>query len=141
MVRRRVIAGLVLAVVLAPGVTGALGWTDDDYPLSSYPMFARPRPAVATFVGAVVESAESERRLGPASISGTPEPLQAVALVNDALDDDPGPLCAAVLDRVGLADDERLLLVRDLVDPVGHYTGADDATTRLAEVDCARVTG
>jgi hypothetical protein len=96
-------------------------------------MFARPRADSTILSGAVVVAPDgSEARLDPQTISGSPEPLLAKALVDHALRGDAGPLCRRLLDRV----DGTVLLVEERVRAVDHYLGADAATERVRTVDC-----
>ncbi len=136
---RRSVAIVVVAVVALPGVLATFGDGHDDFPLSSYPMFAGARPATTELVGAVLVSADGgERRLSPSDVSGTPEPLQATALIERALRGDATDLCRAIVGRIGpLTTGEQVVLVRDRVNAVVHYTGDAAASERVRHVDCA----
>jgi hypothetical protein len=55
----------------------------DGFPLSTYPMFSTPRPAVASFVTVVgADGAGRSRWLSPTLANGTREVVQAAAVVN-----------------------------------------------------------
>jgi hypothetical protein len=73
---RPVVTAAVAAVVLAPGVIPSLA---DDFPLSTYPMFAvdrGPTSVIPTAVGWT--EAGSRVRLSPYLLAGTSEPIHAV---------------------------------------------------------------
>ncbi|MDQ2649214.1 MAG: hypothetical protein M3Z03_06645 [Actinomycetota bacterium] len=133
----RLVTAVVVAVVAAPAALALVGVDHDDFPLSTFPMFARERPATTLLSGAVVMEADgSEDRLGPQTISGSAEPLQAKSLVDRALDGDPTSLCRRLLDRT---DGARVLLVEDEVRAVDHYLGDESATRRVRSVECRQV--
>ena len=135
--RARWITTAILVVVALPGILALVGVDHDDFPLSTYPMFARPRAETTTLSGAIAVTADgTEARLDPQTISGSPEPLLAKALIDDALGGDAGPLCRRLLGRV---DGATVLLVQERVRAVDHYLGADDATERVRTVDCEDV--
>jgi hypothetical protein len=128
------VTGVVLALVALPALLAFGGVDHDDFPLSTFPMFARARPETTVLSGAVVVRPDgTEDRLGPQTISGSAEPLLAKALVDRALAGDPGALCTRLVERV---DDGRVLLVQDRVRAVDHYLGDESATERLRSVDC-----
>lgn len=135
----RAVTALVVAAVAAPALLALAGFDHDDFPLSTFPMFARARPAVTLLSGAVVVGDDGrEDRLGPQTISGSAEPLQAKALVDRALAGDPEPLCRRLLDRTGRAD---VRLVQDEVHAVDHYLGAPEAHRRVRAIACLAVVG
>jgi hypothetical protein len=135
--RARWITAAVLAVVALPGALALVGVDHDDFPFSTYPMFARPRAETTTLSGAVAVAHDgTEARLDPQTIAGSPEPLLAKALVDDALGGDAGPLCRRLLDRV---DGATVLLVQERVRAVDHYLGDDSATERVRTIDCEEV--
>jgi hypothetical protein len=135
--RVRLITAAVVALVVAPAVLAFVGIDHDDFPLSTFPMFAEARPDTTLLSGAVLVRADgSEDRLGPQTISGSAEPLQAKALVDQALAGDPKPLCRRLLART---DGGRILLVEERVRAVDHYLGDPSSTERTRSIDCAAV--
>ena len=133
------ITAALVVVVAAPGALAIVGIDHDDFPLSTFPMFARARPETTVLSGAVLVRPDgSEDRLGPQTISGSAEPLQAKALVDQALAGDPAPLCRRLLDRTRGG---QVLLVEDRVRAVDHYLGDDSSTTRVRTVVCDEVAG
>jgi hypothetical protein len=91
--------GLV-AIVLEPVVRAP---DDDGFPLSTFPMFAAPRPAqVAVSYARGVTGAGQRRELTPALL-GTGEVMQAFAMLQRAVDAGPAArqaLCQAIAARV-----------------------------------------
>jgi hypothetical protein len=102
---------------------------DDGFPLSTYPMFAAPRPAELTMAFARGIARDGRPRpLSPAHL-GTGEVMQAFATIQRAADAGPGAraaLCAAIAARV--ADDRAL---RDVAE-VELVTGTYDAIGAVA---------
>jgi hypothetical protein len=137
--RVRLITAAVVAVVVAPALLAFVGVDHDDFPLSTFPMFATARPETTTLSGAVlVRSDGTEDRLGPQTISGSAEPLQAKALVDGALAGDPAPLCRRLLERT---HGGRVLLVEERVRAVDHYRGDPSSTRRIRRIECRDVVG
>jgi hypothetical protein len=114
--------GLPLAV-LSPIWPGAA----DSFPLSTYPMFARPRgqPTLYTMVGLTPD--ESERRLPP-ELLGSTEVLQAKVLIQRSVAggaEAMAQLCQTTAARTaqapGLADVRELSIVARRYDPVDYF--------------------
>lgn len=111
-------------------VLGALAWPAisadeiDSLPLSNYPMFAHPRPEVTTFQLAVfVDDAGTERRLDPTDISGTDQPMQAVATLRRAIrTHTAAELCDEIAARVPGSGTVRVATAR--YDAIGWFRGA-----------------
>jgi hypothetical protein len=125
---RRSLAAVISAGLVGATLAGAVRSPDDDgFPLSTYPMFARPRPAQVALAYAIgVTAGGATRALGPEAL-GTGEVLQALARVRAAIDAGEGDaLCRAIAARVaggrGLADVEEIRLV----------TGVHDAVAAIA---------
>src|SRR5215831_11445702 len=113
--------------VLAPAVRAP---DDDGFPLSSYPMFAAPRPRVLAMAWARGVTRDGEpRTLSPQHV-GTGEVMQAFATIQRAAaagPDERGALCAAIADRVAgdaaLADAVAVELVSGSYDAVEVVAG------------------
>lgn len=114
--------GLPLAV-LSPIWSGA----PDSFPLSTYPMFARPRgqPTLHTLVGLSADG--SERRMPP-ELVGSKEVLQAKVLIQRSVAEGPGAmsqLCEATALRAADASEFRdlwaLAIVARRYDPVDYF--------------------
>jgi hypothetical protein len=146
---RRLAAIVSLALcsaVLAPAVRSP---DDDGFPLSTYPMFAAPRPRELTMASARGVTRDGRpRRLSPGDL-GTGEVMQAFATLQRAAAAGPGQraeLCAAIAARVArdaaLADVIAVELVIGSYDAVAVVTeaGGDPAGREavLARCDAAR---
>lgn len=114
--------GLPLAV-LSPMWSGM----PDSFPLSTYPMFARPRgqPVLHTLVGLAADG--SERRLPP-ELVGSKEVLQAKVLIQRSVASGPeamSALCEATAARAQHSADFRdlqgLAIVARRYDPVDYF--------------------
>jgi hypothetical protein len=100
----RLVAAIVsiafVAIVLEPVVRAP---ADDGFPLSTFPMFARPRPArVAVSYARGFTADGRSRELRPAHL-GTGEVMQAFVMLQRAVDAGPAArqaLCVAIAARV-----------------------------------------
>ena len=129
---------MLLAVVLVLLVPLAWPWGSDSFPVSSYPMFARPRAQVAT-VQTVVGVRETGERvtLSPALIGDTRWTNLTARLVLDAVKagaDESARLCGRVAARV--ADERQDLVAVEVVtetfDSIAHLTeGAPPISVRV----------
>ena len=118
------VVGLGLpAAVLSPIWSGA----PDSFPLSTYPMFARPRgqPTLHSLVGLSQDG--NERRLSPELI-GSKEVLQAKVLIRRSVAEGPEAmlrLCEAAASRVAQSGELRevraLAVVARRYDPVSYF--------------------
>lgn len=114
--------GLPLAV-LSPSWSGL----PDSFPLSTYPMFARPRgqPTLHTLIGLARDG--SERRLSP-DVVGSKEVLQAKVLIQRSVAAGPAAmaeLCEASAARAARsaepAELQALAIVARRYDPVAYF--------------------
>src|SRR4051794_17451435 len=100
----RVAAAIVSVALIALALEPVVRSPDDDgFPLSTFPMFARPRAAtVAVSYARGVTRDGRRRELTPAHL-GTGEVMQAFAMLQRAVDAGPAArrqLCAAIAARV-----------------------------------------
>src|SRR5262245_26325428 len=116
----------VVALVAAPGFRDPVA--GDDYPLSTYPMFARPRGKPWLSIAEGVDADGNAVRLEPALIAND-ELMQAVATVERAVDGGPralAPFCAGIAARIAARPDYarvvRVRIVRARFDPVRYFT-------------------
>lgn len=95
-VARRSLELLVVAAVLSPAVRDR-----DDFPLSTYPMYAFVRDRIAAFGTAHGIGPDGDRvDLSMEEIAGTDDPLVAVDRVRDAIDGGgAADLCRRILAR------------------------------------------
>jgi hypothetical protein len=126
----RVYAGLVslllIGATLSPLRHDPRRAGSDDFPLSTYPMFAWPRPTRLTLDYVVGWTAAGERWHVPPSAIGSSEVLQAKRLVERAVAGGPeamAELCARVAARVRAR--------RDDIVAVAIVTGTHDALAVL----------
>ena len=135
---RRAILVFCVGAVAWPLVAGP---TKDSYPLSSYPMFARSRPAVAGFDTAVaLDDNGVELRLDPWRIGGTPEPVHAAVVVGRArVSGQAALLCAEIAARVarlGPARARTIEILRLEVDLLGWYREDAVVSQRRVQARC-----
>jgi hypothetical protein len=116
---------VLLACVLAPGVTGT-----DGFPLSSYPMFSKHRDTSVRVVHVVAFSRDGEHRPVPPKLLDTAEIMQAhqTAVVAAKTPEGAAELCARVAVNVAAAgerwrDVDALELRADRYDAVRYWQG------------------
>ncbi|HSL56527.1 MAG TPA: hypothetical protein VK866_01665 [Acidimicrobiales bacterium] len=132
---------LVLVAVVGAMVAPAL-WRPptDGYPLSTYPMFAGdrgPESVVATAVG--LDAAGDRHRLSPELISGSDEPMLAIATVSRSVRDGRADaLCAEIARRVAASgrDLEAVDVVVERHDSVAFFAGDGTPTTVTSHATC-----
>ena len=131
--------------VLAPLVRAP---DDDSFPLSSYPMFAAPRPAELTMASARGVARDGRSRALSPALLGTGEVMQAFATVQRAVDAGPGEcaaLCAAIAGRVaGDAAHRELIevqIVRGTYDAVAALAGGAPPVDEVVVARCAVARG
>lgn len=101
-----IVATILVGLALSPLARAPL---DDDFPLSTYPMFATPRSTRLTLDYAVAIAADGSRRPVPPALVGSREVLQARAILERAVADGPAAaaaLCAQIATRA--RDDDAL---------------------------------
>lgn len=99
----------------------------DSFPISSYPMFARPRGQPTLYAVVARANDGGERRLTPSWL-GSSEVLQAKVLIQRSVERGPDAmraLCRSVAERIAAAPDAGDLrsveIVRRRYDPVGYF--------------------
>ena len=88
------------AVVLAPAV---LPEPDDDFPISTYPMFTIERGEVVDLDTAVLVDEDGRHRLSPEVVGGSDQIVTAAVTVSQAISEGSvatGLLCQDIADRV-----------------------------------------
>jgi len=134
--------GVLLAVVAVLLVPLAWPWGVDSFPLSSYPMFARPRPQIVSIPTVVGVRETGERvTLSPELIGDTRWTNLAVRLVRDSVAAGAkasSRLCERIAARVA---DERedvvaLEVVTETFDSVAHLTEAAPPTAVRVHARC-----
>jgi hypothetical protein len=117
-----------MAAVLSP----LASMEDDSFPLSSYPMFARPRGQPTLYAVVARAGDGSERRLAPSWL-GSSEVLQAKVLIQRSVEGGPEStraLCRSVAERIAAAADTGDLrsveIVRRRYDPVAYFVSGPE---------------
>jgi hypothetical protein len=119
--------GIAIGLGATAAVLSPLAAMDQDsFPISSYPMFARPRGQPDLY--AVVARAADGREVRlPASVVASSEPLQTKVLIQRSVEQGPEAmqvLCRAVAARV--VDHPEVLrsveIVRRRFDPIAYFT-------------------
>lgn len=124
----RIVTLLVVAALVSPAVARP---PRDDFPLSTYPMFATDRGPVSSIATAVGWTTDGDRvRLSPRLLAGAAEPILAVRTARVAVSSGAAAdWCAEVATRVA-ADDSRAEVERIEVVVETHETarsaGGDD---------------
>lgn len=131
--------GLVATgAVLSPLATAA----GDSFPISTYPMFARPR-GQPTLYAAIARAADgSERRLTP-SLVGSEEVLQAKVLIARSVEQGPAAaqaLCQAIAGRIAAspsgADLRAVEIVRRRYDPIAYFVSGPEPLEQAVLQTC-----
>ncbi|MDX2088962.1 MAG: hypothetical protein SFX73_13985 [Kofleriaceae bacterium] len=122
----------VAAATLSLGVVGVTAYPvvrephEDSFPLSTYPMFARPRKTEQTLDYALGETADGRRLTLTPRLVGSAEVLQAQSVINRARTTNKlRELCASIAGRVA-HDDRYAEVVRILI-----VSGSHDAVEYL----------
>ncbi len=109
---------------------------DDGFPLSTYPMFAYPRPTLQSIDYAIGETARGERRAITPAMVGTHEVLQARAVFERAVGGGHAALFALCREIAARAPDDVAVvkIVRGTHDAVeylvDHRLGREDEYVR-----------
>jgi hypothetical protein len=129
--------GLTL-LVAAPGL-GDPRW--DSYPLSTYPMFARPRGRPTLHFAEAVD-AKGKRLRVPPELVANQEVMQAAATVKRAVQAGPAamePLCERIASRWSDAEHgaaREIALVSATFDPVRYFTRGPEPESRTVHHTC-----
>jgi hypothetical protein len=137
-----VVSVLIIGAVLYP----VLGDPEhDDFPLSTYPMFARPRAPTTTIHAAVAVARDGRQTPVPPALVGTGETMQAVRILSRSLRAGPDvarDLCAAIAARVARSADptfrdaQHIALVSHEVDVLRYASGARDVPEAQTHLSC-----
>jgi hypothetical protein len=123
--------GLMLVLVGAVVSPAISKRPRDDYPLSTYPMFAEDRGRTATVEQAIGVLRSGERLILPPRYLGTDEVLQAKTKLEGALASGRSDaLCSEIAGRV-LSDRSDVIevIIRTItVDTIAYFQNADAAT-------------
>jgi hypothetical protein len=125
--------GVAVGVAAAAAVLSPLAsMHDDSFPLSSYPMFARPRGQPTLYAVVARAGDGSERRLAPSWL-GSSEVLQAKVLIQRSVERGPEAtraLCRSVAERIaaapGASDLRSVEIVRRRYDPIAYFVSGPE---------------
>jgi hypothetical protein len=131
-------AGATLAVV-SPLFEDA---DRDSFPISSYPMFARPRGQPTLFAAVGRDVTGNESRL-PGSVLGSSEVLQTKVLIERSVQGGPRAmqtLCNSIAERVAASSDagrvRSIELVRRRYDPIGYFVSGPSPIDQERLMSC-----
>lgn len=139
--------GLALTVLVAAPGFGDPNW--DSYPLSTYPMFARPRSRPLLHYAEGITRSGARERLAPHFVAND-EVMQATASVRRAINAGPdasSALCRQIAERVAAAgrnDSDaaegaiiEVRLVSARFDPVRYFSHGPEPEERTVHERCA----
>lgn len=126
--RQRLLAACVGLGTLAAVLSPLASMQADSFPISSYPMFARPRGQPTLYAVAGRRRDGGELRL-PAEVIGSSEVLQTKVLIQRSVEQGPEAmqaLCTAVAGRLAAApasygDAVAVEIVRRRFDPIAYF--------------------
>jgi len=124
--------GVTVIVLGLVGYPATQSLDADDYPLSTYPMFARPRGRIGDVTSALAIAADGSSSPVPPSFVANAEAMQAVSTLRRAVASGPRAsraLCGAIAERVSRASDAGLRAALH----VEIVSGRVDAIDYLAE--------
>lgn len=146
----RSVAAVAFSVVVLGAVLSPLHRhpDDDDYPLSTYPMFSHGRDTPETHVTHVVAiDAQGTRTNVPPRVVISGEVLQAQVAIRSAVEAGPHAtrrFCNEVAARVGVADDPQLRasthveVETTLIDAIAYLGGDETPIARTVHARCRR---
>jgi hypothetical protein len=125
--------GLAVGLGATAAVLSPLATMDaDSFPISSYPMFARPRGQPTLFAAIARAADGSERRLPPSAV-GSSEVLQTKVLIQRSVEQGPQAmqaLCRTIAERVAASPEARELrsveIVRRRYDPIAYFVSGPE---------------
>jgi hypothetical protein len=130
--------GATLAV-LSPVFEGVAG---DSFPISSYPMFARPRGQPTLYAAVGRDVTGKEIRL-PAAVLGSSEVLQTKVLIERSVQGGPRAMqssCNSIAERVAASPDAARLrsieLVRRRYDPIAYFVSGPSPIEQERLMSC-----
>lgn len=123
-------------LVLSP-LARPKGW--DDFPISSYPMFSRGDiNGVHTLSHAIVVYADGHRRPATPSQVGSPEPMVATAIVNQAINaGSAASLCALIAKNINDPDAVTVEVLRSDFNAQKYFKdGIHEPDARVVHASC-----
>ena len=132
-------------VLLAIGFPATRSLDADDYPLSTYPMFARPRGRIAEVASALAVSADGASAPVPPRYVANAEAMQAVSTLRRAVASGPratAALCRTIAERVSRTGDAelraavRVEIVSGRVDAIDYLAERAEPRSRRLHARC-----
>jgi len=136
------VCALSIGAVLSPVLRDP---EDDGFPLSTYPMFARPRAPTTTIHAAVAIASDGARTPIPPALLGTHETMQAVRILSRSLRAGPDgaqQLCSAVAARLARSADEafhdaqQVAIISQELDVLSYAQGVRDVSGVHTHAQC-----
>src|SRR5688572_23609975 len=139
----RVVAyGVGFAMLVAVAAPGFGDPSQDSYPLSTYPMFARPRDRPVLHFAEGVDAEGRVVRLPPALVANG-EVMQAAARVRRAVsagEEASASLCSSVAERTARSPEHqgvvRVQIVSARFDPIRYFELGPEPEERLVQARC-----
>jgi hypothetical protein len=131
------VVSLVIAAGVALPLLGSPG--NDDFPLSTYPMFSGRKTAEADIAHAVAVSSDGQRRVLPPDAILNDEVIQAFETLRRTIARGPADtreLCEAIAERVRHSGDVAVEIVTDRYDAVRYFEGEREPLATTVHVRC-----
>lgn len=127
-------AAVMIVAVIAPMVGPT---SEDGFPLSTYPMFSRPLPAVTSQATAAgFDRGGDQVALTPTVIGGTREIIQAaMTAANEVAGGSSDRFCREVLDRAP-SEVTAVEIVTETYDVVAYFAGTKQPSEREVHARC-----
>jgi hypothetical protein len=134
-----------LATVLYPILLDPQDPSQDDFPLSTYPMFSYNKPRTATVTSALALAPDGVERPVPPVLVATSETMQAFRTLSKSVRAGPheaSQLCQAIAGRIAqsgdpeFADAQQVALVTLTVDSIRYLGGDRTPLQREEHVRC-----
>ncbi|HET9929571.1 MAG TPA: hypothetical protein VFQ35_02740 [Polyangiaceae bacterium] len=147
-IRTRIDFERIRAYIVGFGLVGAVVapffWErgKDSFPISSYPMFARPRPKTVVSFADAIDASGRAQRLSPEFVAND-EVMQAAHIVRNAIEAGPerlAALCGRAAQRVAadplLSSLVKVRLVQARFDSVGYFVRANEPEACTVFYEC-----
>lgn len=136
---------LSAAILAATAYPVLLDPNDDSFPLSTYPMFSRPKPREVAVTAAVALGDDGFERAVPPGYVANFEAMQALQTIRKSVRagrESSRALCKAIAARLAADDDadfaraKRVALVTSKVDAIAYLGGDDTPISRRTHARC-----
>ena len=136
---------LSAAVIAATAYPAFLDPNDDSFPLSTYPMFSRPKPEVVSVTAAVALGEDGFERAVPPEYVANSEAMQALQTIRKSVRagrKSQRQLCEAIAGRIVDANDSdfsaatHIALVTSKVNSIRYLGGDTPPVSRRTHLRC-----